>query len=139
MTRTSICFDSLGHPRSDLARERRPEVGCTSPSGGRSRVAGRRGGGFNHFLLGNRDAGPKDRLGFLIDPHAWRRDLLNRGLIEIPVDGDIASRAGLLAKIHGDPADRIIVATALEGHRLMTADRLILGWAGPLTCLSATD
>ncbi len=81
----------------------------------------------------------KDRLGFLIDPHAWRRDLLNRGLIEIPVDGDIASRAGLLAKIHGDPADRIIVATALEGHRLMTADRLILGWAGPLTCLSATD
>ena len=80
----------------------------------------------------------KDRLGFLIDPRAWRRDLLNRGLIEIPVDGDIASRAGRLAKIHGDPADRIIVATALEGHRLMTADRLILEWPGPLKCLSAT-
>ena len=81
----------------------------------------------------------KDRLGFLIDPHAWRRDLLNRGLIEIPVDGDIASRAGLLARIHGDPADRIIVATALEGHRLMTADRQILERPGALSCLNASD
>ena len=81
----------------------------------------------------------KDRLGFLIDPHAWRRDLLNRGLIEIPVDGDIASRAGLLAKIHGDPADRIIVATALEGHRLMTADQQILEWPGALSRLNASD
>jgi len=81
----------------------------------------------------------KDRLGFLIDPRAWRRDLLNRGLIEVPVDGVIASRAGLLAKLHGDPADRIIVATALEGHRLMTADRQILEWPGPLSRLSASD
>ena len=81
----------------------------------------------------------KDRLGFLIDPGAWRRDLLNRGLIEIPVDGGIAFRAGLLAKIHGDPADRIIVATALEGHRLMTADRQILEWSGPLSRLIATE
>jgi PIN domain nuclease of toxin-antitoxin system len=81
----------------------------------------------------------KGRLGLLLDPDAWRRDLLDQGLIEIPVDGGIASRAGLLAKIHGDPVDRIIVATALEGHRLMTADRQILEWSGPLSCLSASD
>ena len=81
----------------------------------------------------------KGRLGFLLDPDAWRRDLLERGLMEIPVDGRIASRAGLLTKMHGDPADRIIVATALEGHRLMTADRQILEWSGPLSRLSATD
>lgn len=81
----------------------------------------------------------KGRLGLLVDPDAWRRGLLDQGLVEIPVDGGIASRAGLLAEIHGDPADRIIVATALEGHRLLTADRQILDWSGPLSRLSATD
>ena len=81
----------------------------------------------------------KRRLDLLVDPDVWRRDLLDQGLIEIPVDGGIASRAGRLAKIHGDPADRIIVATALEGHRLMTADRQILEWSGPLSCLDAAD
>jgi PIN domain nuclease of toxin-antitoxin system len=81
----------------------------------------------------------KGRLDLLLDPDAWRRDLLNQGLIEIPIDGGIASRAGLLTKIPGDPADRIIVATALEGHRLMTADQQILEWPGPLRCMSARD
>ena len=81
----------------------------------------------------------KRRLDLLIDPEAWRRGLLDEGLTEIQVAGDIASRAGLLAKIHGDPADRIIVATALEGHRLMTADQQILEWAGALSCLNASD
>ncbi len=81
----------------------------------------------------------KGRIGLLLDPEAWRLDLLDQGLIEIPVDGGIASRAGLLSKIHGDPADRIIVATALAGHRLMTADRQILEWPGPLSRLSASD
>jgi len=34
---------------------------------------------------------------------------------------------------HGDPADRMIVATALsEGTRIITADDSILGWGGPL-------
>ena len=81
----------------------------------------------------------KGRLDLLLDPEAWRRDLLDQGLIEIPIDGAIASRAGLLARMHGDPADRIIVATALEGHRLMTADRKMLEWPGPLRCVSARD
>ena len=81
----------------------------------------------------------KGRLGFRLDPDAWRRDLRNQGLIEIPVDGSIASRAGLIADMHGDPADRIIVATALEGHQLVTADRQILDWPGSLNRLPATD
>ena len=34
------------------------------------------------------------------------------GLIEIPVDGDIAIRANTLSDFPADPADRIIVATA---------------------------
>lgn len=81
----------------------------------------------------------KDRLGFHLDLDAWRRDLLSLGLVEVPVDGAIAARAGLLQDIHGDPADRLIVATALEGHRLVTADRGILSWPGRLSRLRATD
>ena len=81
----------------------------------------------------------KGRLRLLIDLRAWRRNLLDQGLIEIPVDGGIASRAGTLARLHGDPADRIIVATALEGHRLMTADRQILEWSEPLNRVDASD
>ena len=81
----------------------------------------------------------KGRLDLLVDLDTWRRNLLDQGLIETPVDGGIASRAGLLADLHGDPADRIIVATALEGHQLVTADRQILDWPGPLNRLSATD
>lgn len=80
----------------------------------------------------------KGRLDFRIDPTTWRRDLLDQGLIEIPVDGRIASRAASITGMHGDPADRMIVATALEGHQLLTADRQILDWPGPLNRLPAT-
>ena len=69
----------------------------------------------------------------------WRRDLLGQGLIEIPVDGDIGIRANALADFHFDPADRIIVATALGGHRLVTADERILSWGGSLDRLDARE
>ena len=81
----------------------------------------------------------KGRLGFDLDLDAWRNRLLDLGLVEIPVDGGIAARAGLLQDMHGDPADRLIVATALEGHSLVTADRAILEWPGQLSRLRATD
>ena len=59
----------------------------------------------------------------------WRERLLAEGLREIPVDSIIAVRAGDLPDMHGDPADRIIVASAFEGgHRLFTGDRNILDW-----------
>ena len=58
----------------------------------------------------------------------WREQLLTAGFVEIPVDGAIAARAGGLEDMPGDPADRIIVATALEGHLLITSDRPILDW-----------
>ena len=74
----------------------------------------------------------KGRLGLGIDLTAMRRVFRDMGLVEIPVNGRIAVRAGLLRDLHGDPADRIIVATALAGHRLVTADRRILDWNGSL-------
>ncbi len=79
------------------------------------------------------------RLDVLMDPEALRRDLLAQGLVEIPVSGVIGIRAGVLPELHGDPADRLIVATALEGHELLTADRRILDWPGKLSRIDATE
>ena len=79
----------------------------------------------------------KDRLDSPADVATWRRELLGQGLIEIPVDGDIGIRANALDDFHADPADRIIVATAMGGHRLVTADERILTWTGSLDRLDA--
>ena len=79
----------------------------------------------------------KRRLTLLRDAASWRDGLLREGLTEIPVDGAIAARAGQLPDMHGDPADRLIVATALEGHRLLTGDQRILDWPGRLDRLDA--
>ena len=81
----------------------------------------------------------KGQLDLGFELQVWRRTLLDEGLVELPVDGDIAVRAGLLANMHGDPADRLIVATALQGHRLVTSDRRILDWPGHLSRLDATQ
>ena len=81
----------------------------------------------------------KGRLRFPEDVGMWRREQLDQGIVEIPVDGEVGIRAAHLRGLHGDPADRIIVATALGGHRLITADRRILEWPGSLNRLRATD
>ena len=81
----------------------------------------------------------KGRISLLSDIGAWRRGLLDDGLVEIPVDGEISIRANSLADFHADPADRIIVASALQGHRLLTADDRILGWPGLLYRLDARE
>ncbi|WP_420616907.1 type II toxin-antitoxin system VapC family toxin [Candidatus Palauibacter sp.] len=79
------------------------------------------------------------RFDLLADPEAWRRDLLAQGLVEFPVNGLIGVRAGLLPGLRGDPADRLIVATALEGHQLLTADSQILEWPGKLNRIDASE
>ena len=81
----------------------------------------------------------KGRLNFTEDVGLWRRELLGQGLVEIPVDGEIGIRANALPGFHADPADRIIVGTALEGHRLLTADAGILRWSGNLNRLDARE
>ncbi len=81
----------------------------------------------------------KGRLDFPEDVGLWRRELLGQGIVEIPVDGEIGIRANALAGFHADPADRIIVATALGGHTLVTGDEAILGWQGSLNRLDARE
>ncbi len=80
----------------------------------------------------------KGRLSLPGDVRAWRRLNLRQGLREIPVDGEIGARAAALSGLPGDPTDRIIVATATDGRRLVTADQRILDWDGPLPRLDAT-
>ena len=61
----------------------------------------------------------------------WRLRLLSMGVREIPLSAEIAMEAANLEDMHGDPLDRIIVATALvEEAVLLTADRPILDWPG---------
>ena len=81
----------------------------------------------------------KGRIRYPEDVGRWRREQLMQGLVEIPVDGEIGIRANSLAGLHADPADRIIVATALGSHRLVTADTRILSWNGDLDRLDARE
>ena len=79
----------------------------------------------------------KGRITLLQELAAWRSLLLRDGLVEIPVDGALGVRAGSLADIGGDPADRSIVATAMNGHTLITSDRKLLAWPGQVERLDA--
>jgi PIN domain nuclease of toxin-antitoxin system len=55
------------------------------------------------------------------------------GVREIGLSAEIAMSAVELEDMHGDPIDRIIVATALALDAVMlTADRPILEWPGGL-------
>ena len=75
----------------------------------------------------------KDRVRLSIDLLQWRADLLAGGLKEFPVTGAVGIQAACLENFHGDPADRLIVATAIrESALLATADGAILGWGGSI-------
>ena len=80
----------------------------------------------------------KRRLDTMLTAAQWHEQLVAEGFNEIPVTGTIAARASDLLDMHGDPADRIIVATALEGHLLITSDGPILNWPHQLDRLPAT-
>ena len=75
----------------------------------------------------------KGRLDMQISIELWRKNLLDNGLQELPLTGDTAIHSALLNDFHGDPADRMIVATAIqETATLCTADEKILVWKSKL-------
>ncbi len=81
----------------------------------------------------------RGRIVLPVPAEAWRLDLLQAGVREIAIDGRIALLATRLEGLHRDPADRFIVATALQlGATLVTADGLLLGWNGALPRQDAT-
>ncbi len=58
---------------------------------------------------------------------------------ELAVDGEIGIVASRLSALHGDPADRIIVATALCARAtLLTADESLLALNGGPACADAS-
>jgi PIN domain nuclease of toxin-antitoxin system len=71
----------------------------------------------------------KGRLDLGIEPAQLRRELLDTGVIELSVTGDIAVLAVELESLHNDPADRLIAATAIaHDATLLTADKRLLNW-----------
>jgi len=59
----------------------------------------------------------------------WRAQRLAAGLVELPTNGAVGIHAVELRGLPDDPADRLIVATALAQRAgLMTADDKLLNW-----------
>lgn len=78
----------------------------------------------------------KGRLRSLDDPSETRALMLQAGIREIPLTGDIAILAVRLDL--RDPADRFIAATAVaHDATLMTADETLLGWRTKLKRINA--
>jgi PIN domain nuclease of toxin-antitoxin system len=73
----------------------------------------------------------KRRLKLDLSAAALRRTVFDQGIREAPLDGAVGIVAAELDGFHGDPADRMVVATALaHGAALVTADEAILKWRG---------
>ena len=71
----------------------------------------------------------KDRIELYKDPLQLRTELLDSGITELPLTGEVALLAVDLKGLHGDPADRFIVATAIAHNAtLLTADDRLLRW-----------
>jgi PIN domain nuclease of toxin-antitoxin system len=73
----------------------------------------------------------KGRLTLAADPLAWFQEALDDGMTLSPLPPSILVAASFLPDSRlGDPADRIIAATARAyGYRLMTRDRPLLDFA----------
>ena len=82
--------------------------------------------------------GAKGRLKGDWSTERLRRKSLEQGIREVAVSGEIGIAAVGLAGLPGDPADRIIVATAMSvDATLLTADERLLRWRGKLRTVDA--
>ena len=80
----------------------------------------------------------KRRLEMQMGVDAWRNSLIDNGLKEVDLTGDMAINSAQLDDFHGDPVDRMIVSTAISlTATLCTADEKILGWNQRLMRLDA--
>ncbi|MBT3767876.1 MAG: type II toxin-antitoxin system VapC family toxin [Rhodospirillaceae bacterium] len=80
----------------------------------------------------------KGRIQLQRSPESWRRAVLDLGVTEIPLTGNVVVSAAILRNFHGDLIDRFVTATAISSDAaLITADRQILGWQGEATTWDA--
>jgi PIN domain nuclease of toxin-antitoxin system len=83
-------------------------------------------------------AAQKGRLKLPATLSGWAQSVVEAGYNELPMSIRHAILASDLNWRHQDPADRILVATAINNQlTLVTADRAILGWDGTLSRLDA--
>lgn len=76
------------------------------------------------------------RTDFPFEARGIRTRLMNAGFEELPVLGEHALAVESLEAIHKDPFDRLLVAQAIvEGIVLLTADRTVAKYAGPVQLL----
>ncbi len=73
----------------------------------------------------------KGKLALALPPMHWFSSLTGVGLSLAPLTPEILVQSSFLpGDLHGDPADRILAATARTfGYRLMTRDRPLLDYA----------
>lgn len=70
---------------------------------------------------------------FDVDARLLRRNLLASGYDELAVTGDHAVAVADLPLLHKDPFDRLLIAQCtVEGITLLTADRIVARYPGPI-------
>lgn len=70
---------------------------------------------------------------FQIDPHLFRRGLVENDYEELPIISGHTLAISHLPSIHRDPFDRILVAQAeYEGILLLTSDEMVARHPGPI-------
>ena len=63
----------------------------------------------------------------------WRHEFFKTSLSEFPVTAEIGILAAELSGLHKDPAERIIVVTALNhAAKLVYSEKLSLSWDGTI-------
>jgi PIN domain nuclease of toxin-antitoxin system len=73
------------------------------------------------------------RTDFRVNPHLFRRGLLDNGYVELPITSAHTVAVDRLTDHHKDPFDRILVAQAMvEGITLLTSDPLVAAYPGPI-------
>jgi PIN domain nuclease of toxin-antitoxin system len=92
-------------------------------------------------MLSRTRSGRPAALRFMPDPRTWfARFMAGPGIRNAPFNPDIAIASSWLpGTVHGDPADRLIIATARHlGLPVVTRDRKIIayGQAGELTVIA---
>ncbi|MFC0267203.1 type II toxin-antitoxin system VapC family toxin [Kushneria aurantia] len=70
---------------------------------------------------------------FRVDPHLFRRGLVENGYEELPIISSHTLAISHLPPLHRDPFDRILVAQAeYEGILLLTSDDRVAAYPGPI-------
>lgn len=66
---------------------------------------------------------------FQVDPHLFRRGLLDNGYIELAISSAHSAAVATLPDHHKDPFDRLLIAQAtVEGITLLTNDEMVAAY-----------